>query len=97
MTTNEISSVRPTVAGTGIINPVLSEIRRQLQASPFAAIRKLRCDFHEGVAILRGRVPTFYTQQVAQALVRKTAGVAQLDDRITVDGMVRSLRRDSCQ
>ena len=65
---------------------MLSEIRRQLEASPFVAIKKLRCDFQEGVAILRGRVPTFHTRQVALALVRKIAGVEQVDDHITVDG-----------
>ena len=65
--------------------PVLSEILRQLQASPFAAIKELRCDFHEGVAILRGKVPTFYTRQIAQTLVKNVAGVEQVDDRIVVD------------
>ena len=69
-----------------ITKPILSEIRRQFQASPFVAIKKLRCDFHEGVATVRGSVPTFHTRQVALTVVRKIAGVEDVDDRITVNG-----------
>ena len=65
-------------------DPVQLELLRQLQASPYAAIKQLRCDFHEGVAILRGHVPTFYTRQVTLSLVMKVPGVQQVDDRIVV-------------
>jgi osmotically-inducible protein OsmY len=39
------------------------------------------------VLVLRGKVPTFYTRQVALALVMKVAGVDQVDDRIVVDSL----------
>ena len=67
------------------IPPTLQEVRRQLLASPYAAIKQLRTEFYEGVLVLRGKVPTFYTRQVAIALVMKIGGVEQVDDRIVVD------------
>ena len=70
---------------TPYIDPVLAEVRRQLLASPFAALKELQTDFYEGVIVLRGKVPTFYTRQVAIALVMKIAGVQELDDRLVVD------------
>ena len=81
---HEFSSHSP-AGGETVINPILNEIRRQLQASPYVAIKKLRCEFHEGAATLRGSVPTFRTRQVALAVVQQIAGVAQVEDRITVD------------
>lgn len=68
------------------IAPVLAEVRSQLIASPFAALKELQTDFYDGVLILRGKVPTFYTRQVAIALAMKIDGVDQLDDRLVVDG-----------
>lgn len=79
-------STHPEMTGPVPGNAVLNEIRRQLLGSPFAAIKHLRCDFHAGVATLRGRVPTFYTRQIAQTLVRNIDGVVELDDRVTVCG-----------
>ena len=70
------------------VEPVLAEVRSQLLASPFAAIRQLQSEFYEGVIILRGQVPTFHNRQVALALVRKVAGVEQVDDQIVVCGLV---------
>jgi osmotically-inducible protein OsmY len=87
MTTKRISYVRSQEPSSTCINTIFREIQRQLSASPYAAIKTLRCDFHKGVAILCGTVPTFHTRQVALALVMKVTGVEQVDDRVEVAGV----------
>lgn len=67
-------------------DPVLDEVRRRLKESAFRAIRSLHCEFRGRVLVLRGEVPTFYTRQIALALVQQVTGVHELDDRIVVDG-----------
>lgn len=63
---------------------IANAIRACLQQSPYLAIRKLTCDFREGVAILRGAVPTYYTRQVAMIAACGVDGVQEIDDRIQV-------------
>lgn len=62
------------------------------QRSPYSAIRQLTCDFHEGVAILRGTVPTYHTRQLAIAAAQSVDGVEVLDDRIQVSRDVRKAK-----
>lgn len=84
--TSEIPNVRPTETGA-IVNRILVEAKRQLLASPFAAIKQLQADFYDGVLVVRGTVPTFYTRQVALALLMNLPGVEKVDDRIVVHGL----------
>ena len=77
-----------------VIAPVLVEVRKQLSASPYAAIKTIQTEFYEGVLILRGEVPTFYTRQVALALAMKVDGVKLVDDRIAVQGLDTRQERD---
>ncbi len=61
-----------------------AELLDRLGKSPYAALRQLSCDFQEGVAILRGTVPTYHTRQVAITLAQSVNGVQMIDDRIRV-------------
>jgi osmotically-inducible protein OsmY len=63
---------------------IAAEITERIRQNPYAAIRQLSCEFREGVAILRGSVPTFHARQVAIELARAVDGVQVLDDRIQV-------------
>jgi hypothetical protein len=61
------------------------EAQQRLAESPYFALRKLRCDYHEGVLTVHGRVPSFYFRQVAVETLRRVKSVEQLVDRIEVD------------
>jgi hypothetical protein len=65
--------------------PVVDAAHRALQSSPYWAIRRVRCSFHEGQLTLHGQVPTFYLLQVAQELVCRLPGVEEVEKRIVVD------------
>ena len=68
---------------TGRLDPArLAESR--LRASSYAELRTVRCDFHEGVLTLRGRVPSFYSTQLAQTLAAHVPGVDEVVNRIEV-------------
>ncbi|HEX3870349.1 MAG TPA: BON domain-containing protein [Pirellulales bacterium] len=59
-------------------------IENVLQASPYLALRSLRCEFDGTSVILSGRVPTFYTKQVAFTLVERLGLGAEIVDQIEV-------------
>jgi hypothetical protein len=56
----------------------------RLRASLYPELRRVRCDFHEGVLTLRGRVSSFYITQLAQALAARIPGVEEVVNRIEV-------------
>jgi osmotically-inducible protein OsmY len=58
--------------------------QERLHDSSFAALRRLTCDVHEGMLTLRGRLPNFYTKQVALSLVGNIEGVEEITDRVEV-------------
>lgn len=58
--------------------------QQRLRASSFVAIRGLTCDVHEGMLTLRGRLPNFYTKQVALSLLADVEGVEEITDRVEV-------------
>jgi hypothetical protein len=39
---------------------------RRLASSSYPSLRTLRCDFHEGVLTVRGRVPSYHLTQVRE-------------------------------
>jgi BON domain len=59
----------------------------RLRASSYPELRSVRCDFHEGVLTLRGRVSSFYTTQLAQTLAARIPGVEEVVNRIQVQEM----------
>jgi hypothetical protein len=64
---------------------VVHEAQRRLVESPYFALRTLRCDYHEGILTVRGRVPSFYARQVAVETLKRVPAVEQLVDRIEVE------------
>jgi hypothetical protein len=56
----------------------------RLRASSFVSVRRLTCDVHEGMLTLRGRLPSYYTKQVALSLLVDVEGVEEITDRVVV-------------
>lgn len=68
-------------------NPVLETgqvAESQLRSSPYPALHGLTCEFSEGVLTLRGRVPTYYLKQIAQAAVLQLDGVSEVVNSVDV-------------
>ena len=45
-------------------------------------VEHLRVEVHGGVVTLRGRVPSYYTRQLAIACAQRVAGVRKINDQI---------------
>ncbi|MBI2824724.1 MAG: BON domain-containing protein [Planctomycetia bacterium] len=60
------------------------EVVAHLRASPYAEVRRIRCDVREGVAVLNGRLSSFFQRQMAIAAVRRAGGVDQIRDELEV-------------
>lgn len=63
---------------------VESAAQSLLEKSNYLALRRLRCEFHEGRLVLNGRVPTYYLKQVAQTIVRQLPAVRRIENRVDV-------------
>jgi hypothetical protein len=65
--------------------PHLSELAAsRLRHSPYLALQHVSCEFRAGVLILRGRLPSYYLKQIAQAVVASVERVERIDNRIEV-------------
>jgi osmotically-inducible protein OsmY len=79
MTKLESTSGAPITIGTAE-----ERIRCVLRQSSYGEIRNVSCTFHKGVAILHGRVGSFYIKQVAQTILAKVDDVKEIVNRLQV-------------
>jgi osmotically-inducible protein OsmY len=56
----------------------------RLETSAYAALRTVRCAFHQGTLVLRGCVPTYFHKQLAQEAIRTAPGVTEIVNHISV-------------
>jgi hypothetical protein len=61
-----------------------ARVEALLHDSPYLALRKIKCEFDGESIFLRGRVPTFYTKQVAFTLVERLDPAVEIVDQIEV-------------
>ena len=59
-------------------------VEARMRQSGYYELRKVSCDFHEGVLTLRGCVTSYYLKQLAQSLVFHLDGVEELNNRLEV-------------
>ena len=63
---------------------IVETATRQLLESPYANVRRISCDYDQGLLFLRGRMPCFYHKQLAQETVREIEGVDRVVNEIEV-------------
>jgi osmotically-inducible protein OsmY len=63
---------------------IAARVESCMRRSGYYELRGVSCGFHEGVLILRGRVPSFHLKQVAQSLVFHLDGVQEVSNRLEV-------------
>lgn len=56
----------------------------RLNGQPYPALKRVTCEFHDGLLILRGSLPTYYLKQVAQTAVAELDGIQQIENQIEV-------------
>ena len=55
-----------------------------LKASPYLAVRRLRCEWEQGILFLRGNLDSFYLKSVAQQTLARVNGTTPLVNEIVV-------------
>jgi carbon storage regulator len=73
-----------TPPGAILQSTIEEEAEDRLRRSSYLALRDIVCEVREGVAQLRGRLPSHYLKQVAQAIVAEVGGVAVVMNQIEV-------------
>jgi hypothetical protein len=73
------------VGSTQSANPDLAlRIEQALRATGYPPLRNLHVLAAEGIAILRGAVPSYYMKQIAQAAVSGVPGVGDVHNELEV-------------
>jgi osmotically-inducible protein OsmY len=75
MAMNSVTDIPPMVA---------DRARKQLQGQPYRALKQVSCEYHDGTLVLRGRLPSYFLKQMAQAAVARVAGVERILNHIEV-------------
>lgn len=57
---------------------------KRMQASPYWALRSITCEFHSGILVLCGQVPSFYLKQIPQETVRTVDCVGMIVNVVAV-------------
>jgi hypothetical protein len=56
----------------------------RLRRSGYLELQNVTCDFHEGILVLRGWVPSYHLKQLAQAIVSELGGILELNNQLEV-------------
>ena len=56
----------------------------RLRGNSYLALKNVSCDYHDGVLVLRGCLPSYYLKQMAQAAVARIDGVTRVVNEIEV-------------
>ena len=63
---------------------VVSAAMHRLRSYHHSEIRRLECEFYDGILILRGRLSSYFLKQLAQEAVRSVVGVTRIINRLEV-------------
>ena len=63
---------------------VKSRAAALLRRSAYPEVRRVACEFHEGVLFLRGHVRSYYFKQIAQTVVMGLDGVEEIHNQLEV-------------
>ena len=61
------------------------KVREVLRQSPYQSIRQLSLDYHEGILVIRGSLPSFYLKQLVQTLAQQVDGIEEIVNRVEVN------------
>jgi osmotically-inducible protein OsmY len=58
--------------------------KADLWHSPYPELRRVTCEYYEGILTLRGHVSSYYMKQIAQTIVQHVEGVERVVNRVEV-------------
>ena len=65
-------------------SPIEIWARSELNRSVYRPVRRVTCEYRDGVLTLRGRVPSFYQMQIALSLLRNVRDQVCIRNRLEV-------------
>ena len=79
-----VSRVNESPACCALSDEVANAAKHRMQTYHYFEIRRLQCEFQDGILILRGQVSTYFLKQIAQEAVRSVSGVSRIINRLEV-------------
>jgi osmotically-inducible protein OsmY len=66
-------------------NEIQERMEQFLKSRILGNAQVFKCDFKEGLLLIRGKVGTYYAKQLAQEFARQIPGVEQVNNHLTVE------------
>lgn len=63
---------------------VLDRVNQVLQASGYLDLRRLRCEYDDGIVTIKGHVGSYFLKQMAQVLAARVEGVTGINNQLRV-------------
>lgn len=82
--TNAVQAAAPLLTLSPEDLRLAERVERALCATGYAPLRGVQVTVHAGLVVLRGRVPTYYLKQVAQATALSIPGAHQVRSDLEV-------------
>lgn len=64
--------------------PIKGALAAAMKCRQQPGLSDVDCEFHEGIAVLRGLVPSYYMKQIAQERAKQIQGVEQVINQLVV-------------
>ena len=64
--------------------PVKGALGAAFKGTDRPGLTRVKCELHEGMAVLRGSVPSYYMKQTAQEYAKQIKGVEQVVNHLVV-------------
>jgi osmotically-inducible protein OsmY len=78
------TQIQPDAASRQRSKCAAARVEHCLEHAPYDELHAITCRFDDGVATLRGRVPSYFLKQIAQSIVTRQPGVERVVNRIEV-------------
>ena len=78
---------------SGLAKVICQSAQHRLQDSSYRGLRRLTCEFSDGVLTLRGEVATYFLKQIAQTIAADIDGVDLIANHVQVPCGEQTLNR----
>ncbi len=83
----EASQAAVVPSGKSTKDAVLREAKRRLGSLGYVELRRIECEYQDGLLILSGRVSSHYLKQLAQESLRSQPNVEMLMNKTEVESL----------
>jgi osmotically-inducible protein OsmY len=72
------------MASSALRSRIEKAVKNRLHESAYPSIKRIDCEFEDGILVLRGQLHSFFEKQVAQESIAGLDGIKEIVNRVEV-------------